>query len=147
MAATLESLVFSSAKSIQPSSSSGVGGDARARGARMLVRIELLQIAAELFQQRAAVRVILELIDALPGDVHRGIAAGDEADEAAAIIGRGEQLRQRACAAGEDQVGDDSLLVEVADARVEAAEEIEIRRAVRELAAERPGQRRGREHG
>src|SRR5205814_202537 len=53
---------------------------------RMLIRIELLEQPPDLLQQLAAVLVLLERVDTLPGDVHRTIPRDQIADILLAIL-------------------------------------------------------------
>ena len=84
----------------------------------MLVGVGLLESGAEFVEQGAAVGVAFELIGGLPSHIESGVAAGHIADEAAAALGRGEGLDEIGGPAPENQVGDDALLVQIADALV-----------------------------
>ena len=91
-------------------------------GAGMAVGVGLLEQRADFLQQRAAVGVLFELLHALPGDVHGGVAGHHVAHIALALLPLGKELREVVGVAGQDEVGDDALGVHVADALVEGAE-------------------------
>ena len=94
-------------------------GDARAAGSRMPVGVGLLHGHADLLEQRAAVRFVLELRGGLPGDVHGGIARHQVVRETPPLIGAGEGPGQRGRARGKDQVRQKPFAVEIAYAAVE----------------------------
>ena len=110
----------------------------------MLVRIQLLQIEPQFLQQRAAIGIILEFLQPLPGDVERGVARHHVANEALARLPIGKLRDDGFRIRRQHQIGGDSALVNFRDAAVEF---VEIRRIgpvraeidQRAIAQRRPG--------
>ena len=83
----------------------------------MLVRIQLLQVESKLFQQRAAVGVVFEFFQTLPGDVERSIARHDVANEALSRLPIGKQAGDVGRIGRQNQIDREAALVDGKHAR------------------------------
>src|ERR1051326_2694052 len=94
-------------------------GNVGARRARVLVGVRFLEDSPDLLQEGAAVRVILERLHSLPGDIHSRIPSDDIADEPPALLPRRKYFRKITRTARQNQVRNQALLVEVTTPAVE----------------------------
>src|SRR5579875_1386752 len=70
----------------------------------MLEAIILLQARADVFEQRAAVRNVFELLDSLPGDVQAPIPCDHIPDQHVALIPSSERGCLEECIVRDDQI-------------------------------------------
>src|ERR1700687_2242547 len=88
----------------------------------MLVWIQLLETEPEFLQHRAAVGVIFELLQALPGDVERRVAGHDVSNEAFARLPIGKQADHVSGIGGQYEIGGEAALVNRQHTRVQLIE-------------------------
>ena len=108
-------------------SEQGSGGDFSARGARMLVGIELLQSQTQLFEQCPAIGGVLPFCKALPGYVESRIARDQIFQESLAGLPIRKQAPQVVGIWSQQQVGGDAFVVNLAKPAIELVEVLKIR--------------------
>src|SRR5580692_4566677 len=91
----------------------------------MLVGIQLFEIEAQLFQQRAPGWVVFELLQALPGDVEGCVARDDVSNETISRLPIGKQGGDVVRIVGQNQINGEPTLV---DGKNAAVQFIEVRR-------------------
>src|SRR5258708_35839750 len=88
----------------------------------MIVRVELLEMKPQLLQQFTAVSVFFKFLQAVPGDIQRGITGDHVADEALSGLPVGKKAGDVVRIGCQDEIGGDSTLVNSLDSLVEFVE-------------------------
>src|SRR5579871_6004 len=93
----------------------------------MVVRIQLLQLQSNLFQQRTPIREIFELLESLPRDVKSRVARDDVPDKARPRLPIRKQARDISRIGRQNQIDREPALVDRKHAGVELIEKRRIR--------------------